>query len=480
MKNYLFIISIVLPQFLFSQNCDCVSNFKWVKEIFEENDAGFSYALEVNGVSAYEDHNSLFVNRLQKVKDQSECLVILNEWLSFFRSGHLRLRPLNQESDLESNLSDTSIIDRYKDSPSLDINLNEFENYLRDKEKIDYEGIWISEPYKLGVKKINHTFIGFVIEADGQYWKKGQIKFEINSDNSTVYYMRDHSEVKFEAAELWGLDHIIFGFVNLRRAVPTSKNNPEIDRYFKSLSSNKPYFEVIDENTTYLRIPSFGNSEKTKIDSVIQSNMEIITNKQNLIIDIRNNGGGSDRSYEKILPILYTNPIRKVGMEFLSTELNNQRMSDFTNNPEHGFNEEEIQYFKESLDKLSNNIGEFVNLDSTEVEIETFNTVYNYPENIGIIINEYCGSTSEQFLLAARQSKKVKLFGSTTAGVLDISNMNFVNSPCNEYQLGYCLSKSMRIPEMVIDGKGIQPDYYLGKGLKKYQWLEQVTKILND
>jgi len=94
-------------------------------------------------------------------------------------------------------------------------------------------------------------------------------------------------------------------------------------------------------------------------------------------------------------------------------------------------------------------------LNKFPVRKTTLDTVYEYPKNIGIIINENNGSTTEQFLLAAKQSKKVKLFGTTTMGVLDISNMHFVQSPCEEFKLGYCLSKSMRIPHMTIDNKGI-------------------------
>lgn len=82
--------------------------------------------------------------------------------------------------------------------------------------------------------------------------------------------------------------------------------------------------------------------------------------------------------------------------------------------------------------------------------------------------------------MAAKQSKKVKLFGRTTAGVLDISNMYFVNSPCGELELGYCLSRSMRIPEMTIDDKGIQPDYYMDKTIPVYQWIDFVAESLKE
>ena len=185
-----------------------------------------------------------------------------------------------------------------------------------------------------------------------------------------------------------------------------------------------------------------------------------------------------DYSYEKIIPFIYTNPIRTIGVELLSTALNNERMKGFITDPD--FLEEDKKWAIESLEKLNKHIGEFVSLDSSSVDIEKFDTIYPYPKNVGIIINENNGSTTEQFLLSAKQSKKVKLFGTTTRGVLDISNMYFINSPCNDLKLGYSLSRSKRIPDMTIDNRGIQPDYYIDKTISKYEWIDFVNKILNN
>jgi len=79
----------------------------------------------------------------------------------------------------------------------------------------------------------------------------------------------------------------------------------------------------------------------------------------------------------------------------------------------------------------------------------------------------------------AKQSKKVKLFGKTTHGMLDISNVNIINSPCNDFELYYGLSKSFRIPDFAIDDIGLQPDYFMDRTIPEYAWVDHVDKMLN-
>jgi len=479
----LFTIAVLLMSIsVFSQDCSCEENFNWLKQTFEENDAGFSYAIETKGEIAYKIHNTNYINKVKSISNSQECLTVLYSWLTFFRSGHIGLNriKLNKNDKIIVQLSNEEIIEKYKRAEKLNINLEAFKRDLNTKMKIDYEGIWNSGNYTIGIKKIKETYVGFIIEADGVYWSKNQIKLKINKDNTAEYYMKDHSKKLFDNIKLIGNNYLEVGseFVRFKRVKPIPNKDETIDRYFKMLDESKPYFEIIDNNTTYLRIPSFHRSHKQVIDSVIAVNKDIIVNTPNLIIDIRNNGGGSDSSYNALLPILYTNTIREVGVGFYSTKLNNQVLYDFLVSPEAHPTEESKQWAKEAYNKLSNQLGKYVNLHENEVITKEYNTVYEYPKNIGVIINNNNVSTAEQFLLAAKQSKKVKLYGTTTKGALDISNVIAVKSPCEDLELEYCMSRSFRIPDMAIDEIGIQPDYFIDKTIPKYKWLTFVTNSL--
>src|SRR5690606_6961505 len=256
-------------------------------------------------------------------------------------------------------------------------------------------------------------------------------------------------------------------------------DDPKYERYIKQQNSSNPYLEQLNETTLYFKIPSMNLAYKNQIDSILHVNRLKILETENLIIDIRNNGGGSDATYEEVLPFIYTNPISKVGVEFLSTELNNQRMLNLIN-PEYGFDEKTRKILRIAYERLNKNIGNFVNIEDSIINYIKYDTIYSYPKNVGVIINNQNASSAEQFLLDIKQSKKVKLFGTTTFGALDMANMHFVLSPSNEFYLGYCLSKSLRLPDFSRDDNSIQADYYIDKSISPYDWIEFVNEKLNE
>ena len=477
---FLITVAVVLANPARGQTCTCESNFEWVKKTFEENDAGFQYIIDKKGQAAYNIHNQLMLEKVKTAKTLTECIGLLYEWLTFFRSGHIGIEQLINDAPASQNVSQTTnaaVHETWK------VDIPKFEEYITIKKESDYEGVWQINDYKVGIQKDGMNYIGFIITADVDGWREpGLVKLKIEHDGDkliSTFFMRDHSPVKSGEPEFIGNNHLQIGQQTLKRLMPVFPDDPLVENYFKSMLSREPYLEELNATTLYLRIPSFDHNEKQAIDNVISVNKEKILKTENLIIDLRNNGGGSDECFTKLLPFLYTNPIRTVWVEFLSTELNNQRFLDFATTEEYDFDDETRKWMKESYEKLQSRVGEFVNLFGDDVSITQYDTVFVFPKNIGIIINDGNASTTEQFLLAAKQSKKVKLFGTTTFGALDISNMHTIDSPCNEFRLHYCLSRSMRIPDMTIDDIGLQPDYYLDKTIPQYKWVEFVNEILN-
>ncbi|MGE6352735.1 S41 family peptidase [Flavobacterium sp. NPDC079362] len=478
LRTVFLFVFIIVSNAAFAQKCSCEDNFNWLKKNFEENDAGFQYVIDKKGLTEYQNHNNLFSKKVKKIKDLNDCRNVLFDWMLFFRPGHLSL-TINQ--DLVNKSLPKTNTESEKKWEKVEITEDELKKNLSNMSQPGFEGIWISAPYTIGIVKRSNEYIGYILDAKGTKWEQYQVKFKIKESPdkkySAVYYLGDYSAQQFNEAKLIGNNFLKMGFVSLNRSFPDyQENNMEITNYIESLMTQKPFLKEISSSTVLLRIPSFNYSNKKAIDSILAANQKVILSKENLIIDVRNNGGGSDATFREIIPYLYTNPIRTVGTEYLSTVQNNKRMDEFIANPE--WSPEDKEWARKGLEKLNANMGKFVNLDDSAVEESKLDIVYKNPKNIGIIINENNGSTAEEFLLIARQSKKVKLFGTTTEGVLDISNMHFVDFPCKDLKLGYSLSKSLRIPDMEVDQKGIQPDFYIDKTIKDYDWVRFTENIL--
>jgi len=464
-----FIVVVVLTYSANGQTCTCESNFEWVKKTFEENDAGFQYIIDKKGLAAYNIYNQLMLEKIKMSKTSIECAKLLNEWLTFFRSGHIGIVRLTNETSTQKP-------EMWKG------NISHFEKYISEKSKADYEGIWdINGVLKIGIQKQGSNYVGFIIESSADTWKPEMVILKIEQNDNKVkstLYRRDYTPIENDEPELIGNNYLQIGQQVLKRLKPHFASDTIIENYFKSINSPSPFLEKLNATTLYLRIPSFDYEDKSSIDKVLTENKEKILNTENLIIDLRNNGGGADQSFQELLPFLYTNPIRSIAVEFLSTLQNNQQFLDFSTNPE--LDEGTRKWIKNICDKLQERLGKFVNPFGEDVSVMRQDVVYEYPKKVGIIINEGNASTTEEFLLAAKQSKKVKLFGVTTSGALDVSNLASVESPCKEFILRYCLSRSMRIPGMTIDDIGLQPDFYLDKTIPQHKWVEFVNDILNQ
>ncbi|MDR2682293.1 MAG: hypothetical protein LBB64_00305 [Dysgonamonadaceae bacterium] len=470
-------IATIIPSlqgFAQNSNCDCKSNFEWVKATFEESDAGFRYILDKKGQAAYDIHNQLIEEKVKAVENRYECANIINDWLHFFRKSHIGFSVISDEN--AGKLPGTE-----QDWETFPVDTAEFKKYLENKQSAGYEGIFVDDNYQIGIKKEGGEYIGFIIESKNENWKKEEVKLKIipgAGGTKSIYYMGNKSKIEGnDAVELWENSVLRIGNYIFNRTFPETTENQQIKDYIRSINAQEPFLEKIDENTLYFRVPSFMIQNKPLIDDVLFKNRDRILNTENLIIDIRNNGGGSDGCYGNIIPFLYTSPIRKVVVEFLSTKLTNQKWLEYSQDTTLELRDRKIM--KERYELFEKHLGEFVNPWGNKSWTNQLAVVHPYPKNVGIIINGGVASASEEFLMEAKQSFKVKLFGTNTMGALDVSNVMSAKSPGNDFELYYTSSKSFRLPGFSVDDTGIQPDFLIDNEIPDYQWLDYVKKILD-
>lgn len=239
------------------------------------------------------------------------------------------------------------------------------------------------------------------------------------------------------------------------------RNSPKKKTVFKTVQGAEKFqFSNINDHTLMLSLPNFHQGNKERIDGMIKFHKEKILKTPFLIIDVRNNGGGSDRSYSEIIPIIYTNPIYTIGNDIrASDEMIKSYEQKVKQLRKFNTSKEMINFHTELIERMKSNQSKFV--IRAQDGITRYDAVSEFPKKVIVLINEYCGSSCEQFILAAKQSKKVILMGQPTSGCLDYSNVFETKCPSPAFQFRYATTRTRRLPDFSVDKEGIKPNIFL-------------------
>jgi len=469
MKKIILLVFILSLNTAFSQNeCNCKDALQKIISKIEIDYPGFQE--KTKDTLLYNSLKRQLIIEAKKV-DESQCIDVLKKYTSFFKDRHIWILANDQEKPAEKN-------DNNKPE-KLNVDISEFkEEIIKSTDKL--EGIWKDENYTVGIKKTGkNQYSGFIIETDNPNWEKNEIKFQLNGKSDINYYLADHTLFKdtFELSE----DYLLY-INNLK--IPFIKQ--DINRKLDSVEiSNKIneldgfYYKKLTPKTSLIRLSNFSYPFVERIEKLINENKSAIENSENLIIDIRNNGGGTDNAYSKLLPFIVTNPIRNIGTEKLATQGLIDGVTEYKNGlieKDPKKNESEIKKLDSLTDIYKNNIGEFINLNDETVNVDSVEIASKSPRQIIMLSNNGTGSAAENFLLKAKQSKKVKVLGTPTSGVLDYASAYFFKFGCENYKLLLPTYRSLRLPNYPIDNIGVQPDIYLDETVE--DWVEYAIEYL--
>lgn len=459
MKTLVLSIAFLGLPILMQAQCNCKEEFSKIKNHLESNYPGFKDKVTTSNIQKYKEYTAEKEQVAAQAKNKSQCYFIINQWMSYFNDKHLQT-AINMEA-----IEKIDPLKLQSDFPIEKIALSDIVLKKLEKTK-GIEGIYAKkgEDFSMAViknKNLFRDYVAVVINSKDSTHENGSVLAELKEKSANKYFLLYNSAHMLAFATIKPKNgELISGFV---------KNGKEI-------VDNENYnFEAkfLNENTLYFNIPSFSWEAKPMVDSLFTAQKENLTITSNLIIDLRNNGGGSDDVYSFITPYLYTQPIKGIGVDMWTTPDNIKGweliLAQYPDLPA-----ESRQEVQNLIDKMKLQINQNVNI--VEDVIDSSYTRLLFPKNVVILINERCASTTEQFLLEARQSKKVTLMGQNTSGTLDYSNLresDFCEMP---YKLYAPTTRSRRIDiGEGIDGIGIKPNIYL---TKKQDWIQEALKFL--
>jgi hypothetical protein len=430
----------------FGQACNCSQEFNYVKDKIEKNYAGFKDKVNSKTEATYWKRTQVALEQSRSIRTPAHCIYLINDWLTFFKDGHIQVGRNRISKDIEKS----KLQERIHAIERISLSNEQLTNLKNTK---GITGIYWNEDSTSRIavirnKTLFRDYAGVVISSKPGIWSPGQVVLELKSGQDTLkgimydkYYIPTNVSLQIKGNAL--------GSFKREGSEQSSK---------ELVSEATVASKVLSTKTLYIKISTFNQSNARNIDSLFKANQSNLSKMPNLILDLRNNGGGADFAYSPIIPYIYTNTFRNIGADVLSTDDNIAGWAAIATTD--GLPTDQKVFISEVIEKMEQRKGKLVSFsDDRNVSLDS---VKPYPQQVIILINKNCGSTTEEFLLLAKQSSKVTLLGEHTAGVLDYSNMRGADFSCMPYMLYWATSRSRGIDAgIAIDNIGIRPDKIL-------------------
>ncbi len=460
----------LLPVFSFAQSCPCSEQFDWLRQKLALNYSGYRDKVTPKNQDEFERHTAAYKDRMATVNADTTCLRLMGEWARWFHDGHVQLSYKGQTQD------DTlAIRARFADWESITLSEADAKLYLRQQGRDSMEGIYQpnSGNYRVALVR-NPTperdFAAIILRSDSVWWMPGQIKFDLKKiapgKFSTRYYMRDHSERSAVAVFQRGV-------LEVEGLGAWYKQYPGVPQPI--VPSATFTLKQLDSTTLLLRVPTMNEEVRKELDSLLQANTPLLRSTANLIIDCRNNGGGSDITFAPLLPYVFSGPVKGYRSQIYATDDNIQKYDKLKHDK--SFPKKYRLFFGHKARQLRRHKGEFVGKCGEYTE--KVKKLSPNPQRVAVLINGGCASSCEQFVYYAGQSGRVTLIGQPTAGIVDYGNLHFLHFPCDAFTLAYPTSRSCRVDiGKALDGAGIPPDVPVSA--EQADWVELARSYLKQ
>lgn len=191
----------------------------------------------------------------------------------------------------------------------------------------------------------------------------------------------------------------------------------------------------LDENTAYIKIPTFTDAEMKKGLSIITSYLPTISDKNKLIIDVRNNSGGTDEYWMTLVEQITSQPITWTSYflyregDYIKPFIESKSGMDYEDLPSLSDLTKKDRSIRLTPEIMNN----FDKYDEATTTISPKQSI-DYKGKIYLLVNDQIFSSSEKFSVFAKETKWATLIGERTSGdgigtdpvVLKLPNSGFL------------------------------------------------------
>lgn len=442
-----------------AQDCDCSSQFLYVKNYIELNNPAFQ-TIKSNH-EEYENYKKqvrILTDLTSKEKSIDRCVIYLEDYFLLLKDNHsgidLNITRLPIDLNSQSSIDDYKLTKNFQSFEKVKIDTTSFVAKLKTKPIDDIEGIYTNGgSLYFGIMKTTRGNYQGVVLRKTSLLDVGHVLMDIEKIDNNTFAFTLH----------YGL--LAFNFQNIYMKIKPEGGRITELGFAKAGAEEaedvKPYeFRSLDSTTNYLRISSFSISLKQELELFYQSIDSLIQSTPHLVIDLRDNGGGAEECYTDLLKYFCTKPFAI-------------DLADVWVSPENIKKYESEGHSKDLIERMKN-ATPFTFIPLTQNAITSWEIKgTRYPEKIAVIFNKKTASSAEGMIMYAMQSDKVITLGQNSGGYLGYGNVKSEILPCGKYIIS---STTTRYPEKSkFEFTGITPQIILKE---KQDWVKSAIAVL--
>jgi hypothetical protein len=422
-KLILIPIILLLPFYLLAQSCDCIVQFNFVKSHYEKNNPAFQKIK--NNTKAYREYAAEVQALTKKIKNESSserCIIWLEKYVILLKDHHsgidINLKRLQLDFDSPHVLDSFRKTTAYQSFKIAKVDSMDLYSRLASKSLSDIEGVYTnggSITFGIVQNKKNH-YTAIVLKKS-KLLDVGHILLELEATKNPLVFN-----------SIYNIGLLGFNFQKIYKAVEVKNGKISIYGFYKpgvQPEEEQPAysFKELDTQTNYLKLTSFDYSLKDRLNAFYKTIDSTITSKPYLIIDLRNNGGGSEECYLDLMPYVYTEPFKIDDVELWVSPDNIKQYEKYQNTSSELISRMKSAQEYSFIPQVENPISEW-KMQGT-----------NNPKKVAILFNRHTASSAESMIIYCIQSSKVVTLGENSGGYLGYGNVMTTDTPCGMFSL---------------------------------------------